>query len=291
MVIINKKTQKWFLKPNKQKLLMAISACFIVTSCGQSSLPSLIPMGKKAKEREMEKMQDTVSRMEPVPVKTIQAQNSVNKNLFGSSLRSDDERLSRLERAVQELRNDFDTVSPSIKRLMAIEADIQDLIGELRKLSTEPSRSFGSNNTGKPPEIIRTKQAPVKKATSSKKTYQTKSAPPVQNGMATVYDLRTGQHPGKTRLVMDTNTKTNFSVDIDNSENIMVIDMPNTNWTASMSGTVAKSSVIQSYNVEKNGDGVLFIAQLKRNARIAYKDDLPSNSGSGRRIVIDVAPQ
>jgi hypothetical protein len=41
------------------------------------------------------------------------------------------DRLDRLENAVQELRNDFDTITPAITRLVAIEGDIQKLITQL----------------------------------------------------------------------------------------------------------------------------------------------------------------
>ena len=256
-------------------------------------MQTVFSQGKSKAEKRAEEMKNEVSRMEEPAIRTLEPGNSTNKNLFGKSLRSDNERLDRLERAVQELRNDFDTVSPSIKRLMAIEADIQELIGELRQLSSQPAMAAPPPRVNRAPEIIRTQKPAIQRTAKpvSPKSFQTKSAPPVQNGMATVFDLRTGEHPGKTRLVMDVNTKASFSVDIDNGENIMVIEIPNANWTARTTGSLPKSKVIQSYSVETNDNGALLIAQLKRNARIAYKDDLPSNKGNGRRIVIDVSPQ
>lgn len=58
-----------------------------------------------------------------------------NTQLFSQKLSSEVSRLDRLENAVQELRNDFDAMSPAIVRLVAIEKDIQNLISQLEVLT------------------------------------------------------------------------------------------------------------------------------------------------------------
>ena len=216
------------------------------------------------------------------------------KNLFGKSLRSDEERLDRVERALQSLRNDFDSVKPSIKRLMVIEGDMQSLIRELEKINNEPvmakrPRPAPQSQQAKKQPAAQPAPRPKKQAAKApKKTFQTKTAPPVQDGKADVYDLRVGEHPGKTRIVLDVNTKTNFQVDIDNGENIMIVELPNASWSAAQSKSFGRSPHIGSYNVEQSGNGSLLIFQLKKSAKVVYKDDLKSLTGSGRRIVIDV---
>jgi hypothetical protein len=55
--------------------------------------------------------------------------------LFSAPAGSDDARFDRLEQAVQSLRNDFDTVTPTLVRLAAIEKDIRELVGELRTIT------------------------------------------------------------------------------------------------------------------------------------------------------------
>ncbi len=55
--------------------------------------------------------------------------------LFSVPAASDDARFDRLEQSVQTLRNDFDTVTPTLVRLAAIEKDIRDLVGQLRTLT------------------------------------------------------------------------------------------------------------------------------------------------------------
>ncbi len=59
----------------------------------------------------------------------------INTRLFDAPVDNEIRRMERLENAVQELRNDFDTMAPSIVRLVAIEKDIQNLIAQLEVLT------------------------------------------------------------------------------------------------------------------------------------------------------------
>ncbi len=275
----------------KKRVGFAMLSVLILSSCGDTSLPPLFGgSGKKIIVQENTLNQPDIPIIATNTPKSLSTVAS-NKNMFANSLRTDNERLDRLERSVQSLRNDFDTVQPSIRRLMAIESDIQELIGELRDLSAEPSRM--TNNIAPNTVVVQSPMAApkAKKPISKKSSYQRKSAPPVQGGMATIFDVRSGEHPGKSRLVLDSNANAAYTIDIDNNENVMVVDLPNTLWTAPTSKDFAKSSIISSYTVEKSDAGNLLIIQLKKNAKVGYKAVLPSNSGAGKRIVIDVVAQ
>ena len=54
--------------------------------------------------------------------------------LFAVPVKDDGQRFARLEQSVQALRNDFDTVTPTLVRLAAVEKDIRDLVSQLRTL-------------------------------------------------------------------------------------------------------------------------------------------------------------
>ena len=58
--------------------------------------------------------------------------------LFIEPIDDSDARFKRLEDAVQALRNDFDTVVPSMVRLVAIEKDMKELVGQLQSLTENP---------------------------------------------------------------------------------------------------------------------------------------------------------
>lgn len=242
-------------------------------------------------ESHMAVADDTIKA--PAPPTDIKPKGYNPKNIFGKSLRSDGERLDRLERAVQDMRNEFDSIKPSVKRLMAVEGDIQDLIVELRRLSDDPGlaapapRPTLAPQPIAPPPVMAPPKAPAP-VMAPKKSFQKKSPPPVSNGQATVYDVRVGEHPGKTRIVLDVNAKTNYSLDIDNNEKIMVVELPSAGWSAAASRNFGRSPAIASYSVEPAGDGQMLIFQLKRAANVLYQDDIPALNGSGRRIVIDL---
>lgn len=56
--------------------------------------------------------------------------------LFSEPIGNTDDRVRRLEETVQTLRNDLDTVVPSMVRLVAIEKDMKELVSQLQSLTT-----------------------------------------------------------------------------------------------------------------------------------------------------------
>ncbi len=274
--------------PLKRILCLAsVCAVFAVTGCGK--LDFLHPNEDNALTKETKNLRKQIdnSRKGQDP----RAYNT--KNIFGKSLRSDEERINRLERAVQDMRNEFDNVQPSIKRLTALEGEIKTLVNELKILNSgDPANIMAMQSPQMPakPQVNKpvTQQPKPVFRKQAQSNYQKKSPPPSTGGKATVYDLRFGEHSGRTRMVMDVNSKTNYSVDIDNNENIMVIDLPNANWTAAKSGSLAKSGFVSSYKVEASETGHILILQLKRNAKVTYQKDLNGTQGNSRRLVIDL---
>jgi len=272
---------KWFL------CLALLCSVFALSACGNYRPAGFGSKDKRSVAQKKEKLY--------LKEKRSGASGLNPKNIFGKRLKSDKERLDRLERAVQDMRNEFDTTKPAITRLTGLEGEIQTLIGELQHLNREgtlpampaPMAQKPNNSaTYNPPKKTMAAPTTAPATMAPKKTYQSK-APPAYNGKASVYDLRIGEHPGRTRIVMDTNGKAGFSVDVDNNEKIAVIDLPQAGWTASTSRALAKSNFVSSYKVQPSGNGHILILQLKRNAQVTYKSDL-KGSGSGRRLVIDL---
>lgn len=64
--------------------------------------------------------------------------------LFSTQMDDGDMRFRRLEDAVQTMRNDFDTVMPSIVRLVSIEKDIKDLVSQLETLTSGEAVPVGA---------------------------------------------------------------------------------------------------------------------------------------------------
>lgn len=74
------------------------------------------------------------------------------KILFSESLSNEADRFDRLENAVQDIRDEFDKMSPSINRLVSIESDIRELHDQLKVLINNGSLGRGGKSKGPPPK-------------------------------------------------------------------------------------------------------------------------------------------
>lgn len=269
----------------------------------------------------------------------LQPIKGVNTALFAEKVSNEDARMDRLENAVQELRNDFDNMAPSIVRLVAIEGDIQNLIKQLEVLTNggtpseimpieesaldEPVQVDGSqtplpegplvspdappSDTGDTPDplppVPLLSQAPPAQEASTETASGAPAAPetpppPVANGPPAipaagglaVEAIRIGQHPGKTRIVLDVSGKTTYTADLDNDEKILVIELPDAAWNTDVQKDIADNPMIASYRTEKRADGkgTMLILQLKGTTSIGYKGVMDNENGKGQRIIIDL---
>ena len=274
-----------FLPVKRLSCLVLVYSVLAISGCGYKppgfgSIPILGNKTDKAEKARQDLVKDKIKNGA-----------SSSTNIFGRRLKNDKERLDRLERAVQDMRNEFARVEPSITKLMGLEGEIQTLIGELQQINNEGSLPVMAPENPKVMAAGPMTAKPMKPAavSAAKKTYQKKAAPPVSNGKASIYDIRFGEHSNRTRIVMDSNAKTGFNVDIDNNEKIAVIDLPQAGWSTTKSKSLAKSNFVKSYTVESSGEGHILILQLKRNAKVTYKDDLKSTTGNSRRLVLDLS--
>jgi N-acetylmuramoyl-L-alanine amidase len=104
-----------------------------------------------------------------------------------------------------------------------------------------------------------------------------------------VMDIRIGEHPGKTRIVLDASGKAAFTADLDNQEKILVIEISGVGWSAAMQQTLSASPLVSSYRVETmDGGGTMLIVQLKRAAVISYKGTMDDAATGGQRLIIDL---
>jgi len=235
------------------------------------------------------------------------------KPLFAKRLDNPDARLDRLEYAVQELRNDLNFMSPAVLKLVALEDDIQGLIGQIEELLVQepPAPASAAAPVSDPVQASAADSNPLPLSGPAQpepveelpETAQTvppavteKAEPPSQkptkpsDGKTQVYDLRVGEHTDKTRLVLDVSAQTSYSTDLDNMEKLLVVELPEAAWSAPENQEFQGSPVLSSYRVESvnNGQGSLLVLQLKRPATLLFSGKLPATSGKGQRIVIDL---
>lgn len=106
-----------------------------------------------------------------------------------------------------------------------------------------------------------------------------------------VKDVRIGEHPGKMRIVLDLKGSSKFSVDLDNAEHILVIELPETSWNTANTKEFSGNSLLSSYRTSplNNGTGTMMILQLKKASNITYKTSIADPDGVSSRIVIDLS--
>ena len=85
----------------------------------------------------------------PSPVDTLRAfappTGLKTTRLFDVPVTDKDARIQRLEMTVQSIKDDFDTVTPTIVRLAAVEKDMKGLIGQLEELVKEEEQRQQAN--------------------------------------------------------------------------------------------------------------------------------------------------
>lgn len=239
----------------------------------------------------------------PNGMPALQPPKGINyETLFDTRLKDDGKRFDRLESAVTDLRREFEAVKPAVVRLVAVEDDIQDLIQELEQLlQNEPPSAVAPRAvtpqravTAPPPNSVSAENAtsaaikpPVVLTPEKPKPV----APPPASNNADAQRLRFGEHRDKTRVVIDASKNIAYSVDLDNAEKLLVIDLPGASWGGQASWSSSKSPLVSSYTVQNIDDGgSRIIMVLKRSSSILKQTMIKPNADSrSHRLVIDLA--
>src|SRR5690606_15882348 len=110
-----------------------------------------------------------------------------------------------------------------------------------------------------------------------------KPAAPAVAGIA-VTGVRFGEHGDKTRVVLDLSAKASFTHNVDNTERLLMIELPDAKWVAPMSGIAPKTSPLSSWTVTPGGNGHILAIQLKNNMEVVSASTLSAPF----RIVFDL---
>jgi hypothetical protein len=244
--------------------------------------------------------------------------------LFDTSVSGDDERFERLESAVQQLRDDFDAVSPAINRLVAIEREIQGLVDQLQVLvendntvSTEgvppiSSDMMDADTSGTVATAIPEPLPPVPlppQDLSSPPETNTASAAPAPTTLptpaptpepqvasannfantATLSLARAADHAGKTRLVFEMDKSVSYVAEI-NSQNYLILTFAGTKLNTDFVDKLKGSSLVAgAASVEESGNGYAVIVPLKRASKILSQGVLkPDAKTPTYRVYIDM---
>lgn len=238
-------------------------------------------------------------------------------------------RMAKLEQTVGSLQSDFNRIMPAFASLNTTNDRIQTLLDEIEKetgkrpavadvqqkpvlkqtAANSPSTAAPAPGAVSKPPVQTAQKAPVAEApkpapqaASMDKTAETAAevkpaaAPATTAGTmsSTVNGVRIGEHGTKTRLVFDltTQSKPDFSYDLDNAEKLLLITLPASGWSGSETGKPsANSPLVQGWSVQKAAEGGSTLAvQLKKGARVLSTEYLKAEGKDGPRLVVDIAP-
>ncbi len=229
--------------------------------------------------------------------------------LFSENIKNTNKRFDRVENAVVDIRKEFDSYKPSIVRLAAVESDIQNLIKELEVLLQEtptpqPPLDLNAHNANEPtldvqqlnpvpkqpPEL---KTPPKKALPKAVKKVEKKPPPVIKHYKDTVVqNLRAGEHADKIRIVLDTNKQSNFSIDLDNDEKLIIIELPDARWIGDKTKTFKSSKLLESYTIEtlNDGKGTMIVLSLRKATKILSEKRIGPDGNNGyHRIYFDLA--
>ncbi|MGH1397789.1 MAG: hypothetical protein ACRBCT_01085 [Alphaproteobacteria bacterium] len=106
---------------------------------------------------------------------------------------------------------------------------------------------------------------------------------------AAIRDVRIGDHPGKTRIVVDVTNQVKFDAWLQDDNHVLVMRVPDSRVETELGKVLQNHSLVKAYGFRKKGNEQQFIVTLKRAADLTYKAILkPNATYRNYRIVLDL---
>ncbi|MCD8526467.1 MAG: hypothetical protein LRY62_04755 [Alphaproteobacteria bacterium] len=211
-------------------------------------------------------------------------------------------RLIRVERDVQSLRDDFKKLLPPLSNLIVADKNLDQTIADIEaKNAIEPAAGAVTPHAAAMPKAM---AAPMRMAGAQPVSApKATPAPMVQEkpavtmasaavgGGSAVNNLRLGEHPGKTRLVLDLTGPSTYRTDLDNNEKLLLVQIPKASWSAEQRKSLSGHPLVAGYTAQPGVDGGTTLAiELRKPVKIGANSALPPNATyQNHRIFIDLA--
>lgn len=220
--------------------------------------------------------------------------------LFAAPIDDDASRTQRLEEAVQQLRDDFDTVVNSIVRSggapKSAAAQEPKNIPQMNEQSRVPGpgqapldikpasdvvwgNAYGNLSAAEVKVTPMTPvSAPATAAVPIEKTQKMEAGPAVTA-------VRIGDHADKTRLVLDVTVEKSIQSSLQNDGKRLVVDLSGLKWTGASSWEASSAALVTGWKYEA---GKLYIDLLYPSAIREQRIYAPEGSNASWRAVIDL---
>lgn len=209
----------------------------------------------------------------------------------------DDGQYRGLEQRVQTLEGQMKAAQPTLKKVDAIESHFKALSFELDKISenykttdvSAPAVPAPVVAEPVPEKVAEPKKPEIKKAEVKKE--EVKKEVPKAPDVFSVTSVRIGeQSKNVTRIVLDTTNPAEIHYDLDNTEGLLVIDIPKAKWATTPAQAFTKSPMVKSFKAMSDDSGAHFVTDLKQKAKVIATARLAPSGTSGHRVYIDIAP-
>ncbi len=236
------------------------------------------------------------------------------ESLFNEELKDMNMRFKRLEEAHIAFRKEYELIKPAIVRLASIEDDLQVLMSELNGFVDEQT----APQPASPPLPIQNitpkvvEEALLEPSATNVPSTSIASIVPILAAEAedkavvlpetiktdmsldssTLKDIRIGKHPDKIRIVFETNTQSEYSLDLNNDDKLMTISFLNTVRDDGLEAEsiVVSNPLLSSYEIKQQDNAVQVVIRLKRASRVQREEVISAKTAqNNNRIVIDLA--
>lgn len=214
-------------------------------------------------------------------------------------------RLLRVERNIESLQNDFKKLLPPLSNLIVADRNLDSTIDEIQtKNDIQPASGLAPVSAPRaltmdqkrtamaaPGAALKSRPAPAPVPVAAAASAPASAPAPAAAGQRAVKSLRLGEHPGRTRIVLDVSGPAKFSSDVDNNEKLLLIELPGTAWSAEAQKKM-NHPLIAGYTAQPGPDGGTMLAlELKKGAKVTGGSALPPNSTyNNHRVFVDIAP-
>lgn len=187
-------------------------------------------------------------------------------------------RMTKLENDMAMMKNDMSQLAMTYNGLMTTNDRIDSL---LTKLEEDQAKAPA-------PVVEKADLMPLVKADTPppKKTADKPVSLPKET---TIMGVRLGEHPDKTRMVLDWSKLGDVRTDLDNAEKLLLITLSETAWDAKAVVAGLSSPLVAGWAVQDDGKGKTLAVQLKKPVKILSVGKLKAEGGKPARVIIDLA--
>lgn len=118
---------------------------------------------------------------------------------------------------------------------------------------------------------------------------KTKESLQASEGRGDVIKIRSAEHSGKTRIVLDIQGDASFEAKLDNGRKALLVDLENAEWSAGQEMELHSLSIVSGFTVEPaGGGGTRLVVSLKKDTKLLQAVSFGTNAQGVTRIVIDL---